>query len=137
MSTNNSNDFYDCIIISRYLIRKEPPVETCNLYLRAIESGDYQLPAHHQRLWNRCMRQPWLLGFVDAHLGKYTSGHPIRQRILLVLALLESAPEHATYFLPRKQNVFDLILLAVHLVFAFLKPHLGRLFVSPYERHIA
>jgi len=55
-------------------------------------------------------RHPWSLGLLDAASGLVRPGGPLRNRILLMAAILETTPEFADRFLPRQQGPLALVL---------------------------
>ena len=58
------------------------------------------------------MRFPFLLQFIDAGYALRRSPSALRKKILLMFAVLESLPEYAHYFLPKKNQTVLLTILS-------------------------
>ena len=98
-------------LFGRYLVGREPgeaPVEryvaACRTHFpEAARADDAAVLA-----WVR--RHPWSVGMLDAASGLLRPGGPLRNRILLMAAILESTPEFADHFLPRQVGPLALAL---------------------------
>lgn len=56
------------------------------------------------RLWELMMRRPRTFSFIDAGLALLDPTGPVRQRLLVMLAILEASPTHADLFLPQTER---------------------------------
>lgn len=87
---------------ARYLVGRAANDAQVTRYVLACRThfGDALAPEDAAVLaWVR--RHPWSIGPLDAGAGLLRPGGALRNRILLMAALLETTPEFADQFLPR------------------------------------
>lgn len=71
-------------------------------------------------------RRPWAVTPLDAACGILRPRDPLRQRLLLLTAILEASPEYADHFLPRRLSWFGLfVLLPARVALAGLRAVVG------------
>lgn len=90
-------------VFGRYLIGRDvegPLVERYVAASRTIFRDDL-IPGDAAVL-EFARRHRWSIGYLDAAAGLLRPGGPLRNRILLMAAILETTPEHADEFLPRQ-----------------------------------
>ncbi|MDK2973185.1 MAG: hypothetical protein PWP23_2940 [Candidatus Sumerlaeota bacterium] len=112
-------------LLARYLIGSVPPAR----FRARYESGCRALfgdPAAHSAALRLALRRPALLPLLDAGCALRRREDPLRQRLLLLTAILEASPEYADVFLPRTLT-WPKLLLALPLrgVFAAAKALAG------------
>ena len=86
----------------RYLVGREPETALVERYVAAskvlfaesLRSEDAAVVAFARE-------HAWSVGLLDAAAGLLRPGGPLRNKILLMAAILETSPEHADEFLPR------------------------------------
>ena len=119
--------------LARHLIGEDPLPEEVQRYLRAIEVRGATLERPRDaRLWQLMMRRPWLIGVVDAGLALTDADSPIRQRLCLMLAVLEASPAHCRRFLPAPYPVTALAGLSLRMAAAALRSALGLVLVRTW-----
>ena len=123
----------ECRMIVRYLIRTEPTAQLCNAYHTALTKTQFEFGDDEKKIWLICMRHPWMLKYIDAYLAYKRPYHSVRQRIYLVLGLLETQPEYSKYFLPATSSLARLPVVFLRLINAYLKIIVGQMLVSKYE----
>jgi hypothetical protein len=86
--------------LARYLIGEDPRPAEAGRYALAIEAVALPLERERdRRLWALAMRSRTALGLVDAGLALVDPYSPVRQRVCLMLAVLEASPAHTRHFL--------------------------------------
>ena len=95
--------------ITRYLLNTDPGEKEIRLYAQALGSLNI---TSNDRLPNLALRYPLLLPYLDAGLAIMEPEHPLRQRIYIMLAILETNPSHAHFFI-YKQNKWWLLSLSM------------------------
>ena len=99
-------------LFGRYLVSIEPDDVLVERYVSAIRTLFSSAPA--DRLTTFAVRHPWALGLRDAALIWRRRKNPLRQRLVVMSAILETTTRHADYYLPRALSAIPLAgLLAV------------------------
>ena len=101
----------EAAIFARYLVRRAAPVDVVARYRDAVrrlfpEPDD----ARDRALLAFVRRHPWSVGSLDAAAALVAPGSRLRQRLLVMAALLETTPDGATEFLPREPTRGELAL---------------------------
>ena len=113
-------------VLARYLIGEEPRPEEAVRYALAIEAAALPLERERdRRLWALAMRTPSALGFVDAGLALTDPYSPVRQRVCLMLAVLEASPAHTRHFLSAAYPRAALLGLGLRMAGAALRSACG------------
>lgn len=98
-------------LFGRYLVGREPGDALVARYVAACRTHFPDAPrADDAAVLAFVRRRPWSVGMLDAASGLLRPGGPLRNRILLMAALLESTPEFADHFLPRQVGPLALAL---------------------------
>jgi len=99
---------HDCRVISGYLIDCEPTIDLIERYCVAMRQ---RLPGSDldDAEWRWARRYPRVLPYLDAAAGLVRPQSSLRQRIYIMVAILETAPAHAEQFLPRTRATTGLI----------------------------
>lgn len=91
-------------IITKYLIRKAPNEHDKKLYRQALGILNPTMNPQQLYSWNFAMNHPRLLPFLDAGLKLIETNSPIRMRIYIFLAILETNPNHSSFFLQKNSR---------------------------------
>lgn len=105
----------EAITYSRYLIGAEPSTELITRYGHALAA---RLPESPDRVMRATLAMPVLLGPLDAGAALIRPHHQLRQRLLLLTAILEASPDHCRAFLPRDHTGWETLRLAITLAVA-------------------
>lgn len=95
--------------LSRYLIGRSCPEEIENRYRDAVHKLNATLNPVEQKIWNRMMASGIYLKLVDSGLAVASPQSPLRKRIFIMLALLETNTNFTEFFLPQPRNLFYLV----------------------------
>jgi hypothetical protein len=98
-------------VFARYLVGRVPQDELVARYLDAsraifVEEADPREAA----VLAFARRRPWSVPFLDAAAGFLRPGSLLRNKILLMGAILETSPAFADEFLPRNVGTAGLVL---------------------------
>ena len=86
-------------IITKYLTGTSPDERDIKLYRQALAKPSPGASLNQDRLWNIIIKPPAFLPYIDAGLGILEPRHPLRLRIYILLAILETNPRYAKIFL--------------------------------------
>ena len=103
----------EAIITTRYLINKKPSKKAIELYIEAHKKRSVELTGKEQSRWNKVLRFPFLLQFLDAGYALQKKPSSFRKKILLMFAILESLPEFSKDFLPQKTRTTTLSIFSI------------------------
>ena len=121
-------------VFSRYLVGREASAGLLRRYAAACRELLPEQPGRGHVV-AFASRRPWSLPFLDAAESLLDRDGPLRQRLLLMLALLEATPEHAELFLPRPRSFPALVLrTATGAAVAAFTILVGVLVVRPWAR---
>ena len=121
MSTNQ-----EAYILSFYLTNRQPTPEVLLLYDQALKKLPIEFNSRQIRLWEFCIKHAWALKFVDAALGLTDQYHPIRKRIFIMLAILETQTTYNDCFLPAERSFLYIFYILFRLIKAILKTLIGK-----------
>jgi hypothetical protein len=98
-------------IFGRYLIGTVPSAELVARYADAV-TRLFPDPdgARDRALLGFVRRHPWSVGCLDAAAALVAKDSRLRQRLLVMAAVLETTPEGAAEFLPREPGIGGLLL---------------------------
>jgi hypothetical protein len=102
---------HEARILARYLVGREPLAAHVERYVAGCRALFREAPAPEDAAvlgWVR--RHPWSVGPLDAASGLWRPGATLRNRLLLMAAVLETTPEFADAFLPRQVGPLALML---------------------------
>src|SRR5262245_16740274 len=109
---------HEAHILAEYLIPGSPCPEAIARYHLACEAQGL-LPENADDAVLRLVREhPWMVGPLEAACAWRAPGHPLRKKILLMMAVLETIPALSGHFLPlgppdRSAAIVQLRLLAL------------------------
>jgi hypothetical protein len=95
----------EAILLTKYLSKKPPLPDVVTLYEKALQAIPFEFSKKEARIWDFCMRRPWALSLIDAGLAFGQTYHPVRKRIYIMLAILETQPAYNHCFLPKERPV--------------------------------
>lgn len=103
-------------MFARYLVGCDPTPEVVERYERASRKlFAPHLDEAEAALVGFVRRNPWSAPCLDAAAGILRPGGALRNRLLVMAAILETSPVHANDFLPRSASLGSLVAqLAVH-----------------------
>ena len=91
--------------IARYLVGSAPPAPILERYVQAHTALFPDVPSPSDRsLVVFIRRHPWALPYLDGAMGLLRPHGLLRNKILLMLALLETTPEFADLFFPERAS---------------------------------
>ena len=98
-------------LFGRYLVGREPPRELVERYREAnrILLGG-TAPGSDAAVIAFARRHPWSIPFLDAAAGLVRPGSLLRNKILVMAAVLEASPAFAEEFLSRTVHPVSLVL---------------------------
>ena len=117
-------------IFSRYLLGIDVPKAARELYVTAITSAATHVSANDKKLLALTVRRPWLTGCVDGGLVFIRPNSEVRRRLYIMLSILETVPELADQFLPKRRSVWYVFWLAFVGVRACLRAGVGIVLVK-------
>jgi hypothetical protein len=92
-------------IIARYLLGITPSLITKELYGKGLRTLNLSIDPVNRRIWEICMRYPLTLPYIDSALAVRDPNNPIRKRINLMFAILETDPLLAEKFLKNHNRI--------------------------------
>jgi hypothetical protein len=101
----------EAAIFARYLVRSAAPPDVAARYREAVRRL-FPDPdgARDRALLAFVRRHPWSIGCLDAAAALLAPGCRLRQRLLVMAALLETTPDGAAEFLPGEPTLGQLAL---------------------------
>jgi hypothetical protein len=100
----------ESFLITRYLLRCDPSEELSKRYVDAnlsLLAEQHSLKRNPELSFIR--RYPMSLPFIDAAAGLLSPESIVRKKILIMTAILEATPVHASFFLQRQDSAFKVI----------------------------
>ncbi|HTM58564.1 MAG TPA: hypothetical protein VL123_09140 [Candidatus Udaeobacter sp.] len=119
------------IAIARGLIGEDPTADEIARWKRAVEIAALPLASGRDRaLWDLIQRSPRMIGPVDAGLAFLDPHSPVRQRLYLMLAVLEASPAHVGRFIAGDEPVGALLGLIPRGIAAAFRSAVGIVLVA-------
>ena len=115
-------------LVARYLLGVTPSVTSKQLYQNTITTHDYLLSEDDARMWNIAMKYPWLLPYIDAGLALTNKLSPLRKRIHLMFAILETETRLSEKFI-YTEKPFWFLRSAFYVIRAIFRAIVGSLLV--------
>ena len=119
----------EALVLCRYLTGESPGTSIIERYSAAVSTAATPLTIQQQKTWNRCMQHPRLLPYVDAAWAWKDPMHPLRHRIYIMLATLESHRSFQRYFLPAARNKGYTLFITLRLIGAGFRLMAGKAIV--------
>jgi Mg2+ and Co2+ transporter CorA len=98
----NNNQNSEALVFGQYLIGQTINDATVERYNRAIEKLNYQADEWEQAIVEKAVRKPSLIPYYDAAMALRHRNALLRKKIFVMLAILETRPEYADYFLSKE-----------------------------------
>ncbi len=98
----------EALLFGRYILKKQPDDSCLALYEQAMEKLHISLDKDDEKILHFIRQHPWSVGMFDAGLAFVNPYSQIRRKIFVMLAILETQPQYALLFLPRKRRIFYL-----------------------------
>jgi hypothetical protein len=114
---------------ARYILEREADETTCDRYNQAIRTLAYTDDATSRFAANH----PWSIPALDGALALTHPDAPLRKKLLLMAAILETRPAYCDAFLPRHRLPLDALSIAYALLRAAAQTALG-LLLRPFIR---
>ena len=86
-----------------------------------------------EKLWDFMMAHPSFIALIDGGFGVISPLSPIRQKIFVMLAVLEADPYYSSKFLSPKQSIVNFYHVAAATVKAMLKAVIGVIFIKGFK----
>jgi hypothetical protein len=101
-------------IFCRYLLNKKADEHAISLYCEAIQKTNIQLTEKDQRILRFILNVPFCIGFIDAAQALSYKDSPVRKRLFVMLAVLETIPEYYSCFASKQRSLWFLFVIAAH-----------------------
>jgi hypothetical protein len=98
----------EAAIFGRYLLGgMQPDVASIALYTKALSlRNESNATANDEKIMAFALRNPRTLALLDSACALSNPGSLLRQKLLLMSAILETQPQYAHLFLPRERSFF-------------------------------
>jgi hypothetical protein len=98
-------------LFTRYLLGREPPDELVTRYRDASRALFYEpVDPREAAVADYARRHPWSLPFLEAASALLRPGSLLRNKVLMMSAILETSPAFADEFLPRNASLAAIVL---------------------------
>ena len=111
----------------RYLLRREPSATAVQLYCSAIRQRRLNCSTRDEKIIRSVMRHRRLLPLIDGALAFSNKGSALREKLLLMSAILETQPEYADLFSPKQRAAGYWIIVGLRLCAAAFRLVCGRI----------
>lgn len=130
-----SSELMEAKVFAEHLLGKGFPSVILDRYIECIRAKQKDGLAHTPApLTNAVLSNPQWIGSVDTFLGLFQRDHDLRQRLLILTALIETTPEYSSRFLSNQTSAMDLLRLGFRLGPLLLgKAFLGSLFFAMHR----
>jgi len=106
MNAHDQNALREAKLLASYLLRATASNQELRLYLKASR----RVLLKEDRVVLAVRNRPRLLGLLDAATAFWAPKSPLRQRLIVMSAILETSPGRAGRYLPEHQNVIMIVL---------------------------
>jgi hypothetical protein len=97
----------EAAILASYLLKqKSSDSRIRELYDRAVELRSPLPGGRSEKILRFALRNKWSIGAIDSALAFGHKNSLLRQRLLIMTAILESQPQYASLFLPQERTWF-------------------------------
>ena len=119
--------------IADYLIGEPPTDEEKLLDRQAVESLDASLDPRQKKVWRSMLKNRLLMSVFDAGLALTDPSNTIRQRIFVMLSILEASPSHTRHFLPEPFGARRFTGILLRMTISALRSVAGFILVTFYR----
>ena len=95
---------FEAQALTQYLIGENPSEKVIELYTSALNTLNFHFNGNEQRIWDKMMKNSFLLRIIDSGMGAISKNNPIRKRIFLMLAILEAQTQYCDAFFQKKRT---------------------------------
>ena len=117
-------------VIATYLLGKKANGQVINLYQQAMQVLELNYINKDRKILQLLMKRRYLLPYLDAGLAILRPNSVVRQKILVMSAIIETQPQYASLFLNQKRSFFYLFTIAWVGTRSILKAILGIILVK-------
>jgi hypothetical protein len=107
---------HEAEIFGRYILGGAPSAAVVELYASANGRLTGLTAADADPVSRFALRHPWSIGLLDGALAFRDRDAPLRRRLLIMFAILETQPGYSERFLPRSHTPIDVARVAIHAV---------------------
>ncbi len=125
-----NNTKVQAVVFGRYLIKKLPNKDVCDLFVHLLPVENKQLTSSDRKLLRLVTIHPRGLALVDAGLAIINPMSEVRHRLYIMLAILECQPEYHDDFLPKQRSWWYMFFVIYSGLRGLLKAGLGIVFVK-------
>lgn len=98
----NNNQNSEALVFGQYLIGQSINDTTIERYNRAVKKLDYHADEWEQEVVEKVIAKPNLIPYYDAAMALRHRNALLRKKVFVMLAILETRPEYANYFLSKE-----------------------------------
>ena len=117
-------------VIATYLLGKKANGQVINLYQQAMQVLELNYINKDRKILQLLMKRRYLLPYLDAGLAILRPNSVVRQKILVMSAIIETQYQYASLFLNQKLSCFYLFSIALVGTMCILKSLLGIILVK-------
>jgi len=92
-------------IFGKYLLGNIPNQKSVILYVDAMNKLKISLDKKEEKLLQFMLRNPNSVKWIDSGLAMFRKESPIRKKLLVMSAILETIPEYANLFFPKRTSI--------------------------------
>ena len=116
--------------IAEYLIGEPPTDKEELLYRRAVESLGASFDSRQEKVWRSMLNSRFSMSVFDAGLALTDPSNTIRQRIFVMLSILEASPGHTGHFLPEPFGARRFASILIRMTGSALRSVVGLILVT-------
>jgi hypothetical protein len=91
-------------VLARYLVGSDPPAHVVERYVLGVRVRLEAAQPMSDPVGRFAVAHPWSAGALDAGSALLNKEGPLRERLVLMAAILETAPEFAVHFMPAAET---------------------------------
>jgi hypothetical protein len=123
-------------IFTKHFFKATPDLKEKNIYdlwnFKLLQSE----PENYLIILNFIKKHPWSIEYIDSGLRIVNKKHIFRKKLYLFYFLNEANTKYTNFYLPKKQNIFRLILLLAKCLLLVIFGILLLLFICIWNRKI-
>lgn len=117
-------------IFCKYLTGKKASADVVLLYGDALKKRPLTLDNKDKKILAFIESFPFFIGFIDGAMAFFKKNSAVRKRLFIMLAILETLPEYADFFLSKKHSFFYLFVVVCYGVRAVYRLIFGTLLLK-------
>ena len=111
MTDENDLSRQEMSIYCKYLTGKEADEQSILLFQSAVRQQKIALNEDDIKLLQFIIRNQFTIGAIDSALGLFKPEHPLRKRMVIAFAILETSPLYFDFFKPKTFSPFHIFVL--------------------------